>query len=204
MASRRVPVGRLRVACRCGRDRAGGARSGVACWRACDGPTRCTLAAGAPPGALWIVAGAAAVLASRTLLDVAGGRRLPLPYLALHDWVPGFSSLRVPIRFVIVVAACLAALAGFAFARATSTWQPRDAPLAAVVLVAIAAFGAAPHPPGRGGRARRRDRAGLPLARRAGGPGAVLEIPAQTTQQDVGGNLRSGRYMVAAPRGGRC
>jgi hypothetical protein len=105
----------------------------------------------------------------------------------------------VPIRFVIVVAACLAALAGFAFARATSAWQPRLRALAALLLVAIAAYGAAPHPSpvmaaGLGD-------ATAPVYRwlaAQDGPGAVLEIPAQTTQQDVGGNLRNGRYMVAS------
>jgi hypothetical protein len=152
-----------------------------------------------PEGALWIVAATAAVLASGPYLTLPGGLRLPLPYVALHDWVPGFSSLRVPIRFVIIVAACLAALAGFAFARATSAWQPRLRALSAVVLLMIAAYGAAPHPApvmaaGLGD-------ATAPVYRwlaAQDGPGAVLEIPAQTTQQDVGGNLRNGRYMVAS------
>ena len=152
-----------------------------------------------PEGALWIVLGTAALLASGPYLDLPGGIRIPLPYVALHDWVPGFSSLRVPIRFVIVVALSLAALAGFAFARATRDWQPRLRALAAVALVALAAFGAAPHPAPV--MAANLGEATPPVYRWLAaqeGAGAVLEIPGQTTLQDAGENLRNGRYMVAS------
>jgi len=152
-----------------------------------------------PEGALWIVLGTAALLASGPYLSLPGGIRVPLPYVALHDWVPGFSSLRVPIRFVIVVALSLAALAGFAFARATRDWQPRRRALAAVALVALAAFGAAPHPAPV--MAANLGDATPPVYRwlaAQDGPGAVLEIPGQTTLQDAGENLRNGRYMVAS------
>lgn len=163
-----------------------GASDGIGGWRS-------------PEGAVWIVAATAAILASGPYLTLPGGHRVPMPYVALHDWVPGFSSLRVPIRFVIVVALSLAALAGFAFARGTRAWRPGTRMLAALALVAVAAYGAAPRPApvmaaGLGD-------ATAPVYRwlaAQDGPGAVLEIPGQSTLQDVGGNLRNGRYMVAS------
>lgn len=152
-----------------------------------------------PEGGLWVLAAGAAVLAAGPRLELPGGLRVPLPYALLHDFVPGFASLRVPIRFVIVVALGLAAIAGFAFARATRTWSPGPRRLAAVGLVAVAAFAAAPRPAPVMAAGLRGEPAQLYrwLAERPE-PGAVLEIPGQVTQQDVISNVRNGRYMVAS------
>jgi hypothetical protein len=40
-------------------------------------------------------------------------RMLPLPYLFLHEWVPGFSTMRVVARIGVLTALALAVLAGF-------------------------------------------------------------------------------------------
>ena len=60
--------------------------------------------------ALWAVAATGVVLSAGPTLELAG-LSIPLPYRALYELVPGFASIRVPIRFAIVVAAALAALA---------------------------------------------------------------------------------------------
>jgi hypothetical protein len=49
---------------------------------------------------------------------------VPLPYLAAYHLVPGFSTIRAPLRFYVVVSAALAALAGIAFARTRITCPP--------------------------------------------------------------------------------
>jgi hypothetical protein len=41
---------------------------------------------------------------------------LPLPYALLYNYIPGFQGLRVPVRFIYVVALGVAVLAGFAVA----------------------------------------------------------------------------------------
>ncbi|HEX2911296.1 MAG TPA: hypothetical protein VH186_10840 [Chloroflexia bacterium] len=38
---------------------------------------------------------------------------IPLPYALLYNYVPGFAAIRVPVRFIYVVALALAALAGY-------------------------------------------------------------------------------------------
>ncbi|MDQ2809918.1 MAG: hypothetical protein M3Z04_23815, partial [Chloroflexota bacterium] len=41
---------------------------------------------------------------------------LPLPYALLYDWVPGFTALRVPVRFVVLLDLALAVLGGYGVA----------------------------------------------------------------------------------------
>jgi len=148
--------------------------------------------------ALWAVAATGVVLSAGPSLDV-GGLSIPLPYRALYELVPGFSSIRVPIRFAIVVAAALAALAGLAFARWTRA-VGRPACLAVAAALALACLvDAAPRPvpvtaAGLGDAAAPAYRW---LAAQAE-EGAVLEIPGTASGDDVAGNARSGRYMVAS------
>jgi len=155
-------------------------------------------ASNAPEIALWAVVGVGAVLAAGPVLDVAG-LSLPLPYLLLYRVVPGFSSVRVPVRFVIVVAAGLAALAGFAYARWTRSWGPAPRTAVALALAAACVVAAAPSPspimPARLG-----DQAPPVYRWLAAQPehGAVLEVPGSDAADDVIGNLRNGRYMVAS------
>lgn len=149
--------------------------------------------------ALWIVAAVAAVLSAGPEPMLPGGTHLPTPYTILVQIVPGFSSLRGPGRFFMVVAAVLAALAGFAFAR----WSTRTSAVVrvglGVALAAACAFAAAPHPApvlaselGPTTREVYRWLAAQPER------GAVLELPAAVTDHDVVGNLRNARFMLAS------
>jgi len=152
-----------------------------------------------PTAALWIVIAVASILAAGPYLPLPGGILVPLPYVALYEIVPGFSSIRVPIRFVIVVSAAFAAIAGFVFARVTRGRPPRWVAAAGLALTALAVFGAAPRPhPVMAARLQDADTGVYRWLAAQPGPGAVLEIPGQSTEQDVVGNLRNGRYMVAS------
>lgn len=52
-----------------------------------------------------------------------GPTRVPLPYLILYHFVPGFKGLRVPARFDVLVMLALAVLAGYGIARLVGYWQ---------------------------------------------------------------------------------
>lgn len=68
----------------------------------------------------------------------AGMASLTLPYTAL-TYLPGFSGLRAPARFVMLGYLCLAAAAGLSFAR-LAAWRPaRTGAKALLVLAALAA-----------------------------------------------------------------
>ena len=75
--------------------------------------------------AFWALAALAAWLLSLGPMLHAGGRStftafgvtIPLPYLALYNWVPGFSVMRVPARFAVLASLALAVLVGYALAR---------------------------------------------------------------------------------------
>lgn len=150
-----------------------------------------------PTTALWIVAAAAGILATGPHMALPGGAQLPLPYLALYELVPGFSSVRVPIRFVIVVTSVLAALAGLALAGFLRE-RPASAHAAVgLALTALAVFGAAPRPhPVMAANLTHESTGVYRWLAEQTGPGAVLEIPGQATEQDMLGNLRNSRYMV--------
>ncbi|HEY8515166.1 MAG TPA: hypothetical protein VIS07_06620 [Candidatus Binatia bacterium] len=152
----------------------------------------------APERALWVVAATAAVLATGPVLEI-GGLSIPMPYLALYELVPGFSSVRVPLRFVILIAMALAALAGFAFARWTRSVSPAPRTGLALALVLGCVVAAAPRPtpvvPARLGDAAPEVYRWLAAQP---GSGSVLEVPSNASADDVVGNLRNGRYMVAS------
>src|SRR5690606_13715091 len=140
----------------------------------------------------------AAVLATGPVLEI-GGLSIPMPYLALYELVPGFSSVRVPLRFVILIARALAALAGFAFARWTRSVSPAPRTGLALALVLGCVVAAAPRPtpvvPARLGDAAPEVYRWLAAQP---GCGSVLEVPSNASADDVVGNLRKGRYMVAS------
>lgn len=152
-----------------------------------------------PSAALWVVIGVSAVLAMGPYLSLPGGALVPLPYVALYELVPGFSSIRVPIRFIIMVAACLAALTGFALARVLPARGGRTQAAISLGLVAIAVYGAAPRPhPVIAANLHGPKAEPYEWLAQQPSDGAVLEIPGQSTEQDLIGNLRNGRYMVAS------
>jgi hypothetical protein len=148
--------------------------------------------------ALWCVALTGVVLSAGPSLDVAG-IAIPLPYRALYELVPGFSSIRVPIRFAIVVAAALAALSGFVVARWTRALGERQALALGAALALGCVVDAAPRPvpvvaAGLGDAAP----AVYAWLARQPGEGSVLEVPGTAGGDDVLGNARSGRYMIAS------
>lgn len=148
--------------------------------------------------ALWCVVLTAVVLSAGPSLDV-GGLSIPLPYRALYELVPGFSSIRVPIRFAIVVAAALAALSGFVVARRTRALGTRVTLVLAGALALGCVVNAAPRPVpvapvGLGDAA---PPVYTWLAQQPG-DGSVLEIPGTAGGDDMIGNAHSGKYMVAS------
>jgi len=174
-----------------------------------SGPTDRVVHEPAPPPspapALWAVAATALVLSAGPRLALPFGLDVPLPYELLHAVVPGFSSIRSPLRFSLIVAAMLAPLAGLAVARWTSATSAPLRGLVATGLVTACVFAAAPQPSpvmaANLGEA-------LPAvyAWLASQPedGPVLEIPAAAVPEgDVIGNVRNGRYMVASTAHGR-
>ncbi len=84
----------------------------------------------------WALAAAATWLLSLgPVLQVLGrssftafGVQVPLPYLALYTFVPGFSIMRVPARFVVLTSLALAVLVGYALAAIGGRAAPDAAP----------------------------------------------------------------------------
>jgi hypothetical protein len=153
-----------------------------------------------PVPALWSMAAAGIVLSAGPTLALPAGFELPLPYRLLHAIVPGFSSIRVPLRFSLAVAGAMAALAGLAVARATRSLDPPVRWAIGVALVLACVLSAAPRPSAVM-PALLDDN--LPEAYRWLGAqekrGPLLEIPGTTVGDgDPIGNMRSGRYMVAS------
>ena len=72
-------------------------------------------------------------------------RIIPLPYLLLYDWIPGFQSMRVTTRIGVLTTLALAVLAGFGayylWNWLSARWRPSVArwalPLVAVVLALL-------------------------------------------------------------------
>ena len=152
-----------------------------------------------PVAALVTVALVTAVLAAGPFLTLSGDTTIPLPYVALYELLPGFSSVRVPIRFLIVIGTAIAALGGIAFGRWAHGRGWAVAGSAATSLALLAAWTSAPTPHATMDARLTGDEAAVYrwLAERPG-PGAILEVPGQSTEQDVVGNLRNGRYMTAS------
>jgi len=109
---------------------------------------------------------------------LSAGPSLPGPYGLLLRVLPGFDGLRVPARFVVVVALALAVLGSAGAAWLFARLRPRAAAAAALVL------GAAIVVEGYGGpmhmspfRHDQRVRAQLNAWIRSGPPGGVVELP---------------------------
>ena len=149
--------------------------------------------------ALWAVVAVAVLFSTGPYVTLPGGTQLPTPYLILYDWLPGFSAVRGPRRFFIVVLAGLAALAGHAFARWTAR-LPRWTQLAAGVAAAVACVVAAAPRPSATLPAELGERAAPVYAWLASQPGAgaVLEVPGAATDSDFVGATRNARYMLAS------
>ena len=65
-----------------------------------------------------LLAGGSLVLSLGPILQVAGHKIwIPLPYALCYYVIPGFSSMRAPIRFAVLVALAVAVLAAFGFER---------------------------------------------------------------------------------------
>ena len=89
---------------------------------------------------LFFYGGAAVVmwwLAFGPAPEDVGAAAVAFPYTVL-TWLPGFSGLRVPARFVMLGALCLAVAAGLAFARLAPVRRLPLALLTAVVLAVLA------------------------------------------------------------------
>jgi hypothetical protein len=110
---------------------------------------------------------------------------IPLPYAFLYDWVPGFSALRVPVRFAALLNLALAVLGGYGLAwllgqirrprRAALLWVPL---LALMTLEYVQVRDLSNHrdmrPPASG-----------PYSYLAGHPGPVIELPMYGSDADV-------------------
>jgi hypothetical protein len=99
-------------------------------------PTVRRVVGGVPQSALGYFAGAvalAAVLAMGPSISAAGHVISPGPYAWLSSLVPGFDGLRVPARYLMVVAFGLAVLSGYGAAAMLRRW-PRPAMVLVVLL----------------------------------------------------------------------
>lgn len=148
--------------------------------------------------ALWAVVGVAVVFSTGPYVEI-GDHTLPTPYLLFYDHLPGFSAIRGPRRFFIVVLAGLAALAGHAFARWTRR-APGWFQIGGGIVVALACAVAAA-PTGAPVLSGRLGANAAPVYRwleaRPGG-GAVLEIPTTSIEGDFVGAERNARYMLSS------
>ncbi|MFN8602865.1 MAG: hypothetical protein U0842_20560 [Candidatus Binatia bacterium] len=149
--------------------------------------------------ALWTMAATGVLLSTGPYLTLPGGTTVPTPYLLLYRIVPGFSAIRGPRRFFILVLAALSALLAHAFVRWTRALPPAARGALALVLVLGCAVAAAPHP---SPVLRANVGADTPpvyrwLAQQPG-DGAVLEIPGSAIDGDLVGNLRNAEYMLAS------
>ncbi len=151
-----------------------------------------------PEGATWALVAVGVLFSAGPSLRLLGVD-LPLPYVFFYRFVPGFSAIRAPVRFFIVVVTGLAALGGYAFARVTARWPRALRAAAAVALLVACAWSAAPRPaqvvPAQLGRYAPEVERWL-AAEPAGG--AVVEIPAWYLPGDIIGDLRDARHMVAS------
>ena len=149
--------------------------------------------------ALWVVAATGVMLSTGPYLTLPGGHVVPTPYLLFYELVPGFSAIRGPRRFFILVLAALSALVAHAFVRWTRSLPPAARGGLALALVLGCAVAAAPHPSpvlranvGDATPDVYRWLAAQP------GSGAVLEVPGSAIDGDLVGNLRNAEYMLAS------
>jgi hypothetical protein len=148
--------------------------------------------------ALWAVVGIAVLFSTGPYLTV-GDVEVPTPYLLLYDYVPGFSSIRGPRRFFIVVLVGLTALAGHAFARWTRQANPRARLVFGLVTALACVVTAAPRPaPTMAANLGAFAPEVYTFLAAQEGPGAVLELPAASIEGDFVGAERNARYMLAS------
>lgn len=149
--------------------------------------------------ALWLMAATGVLLSTGPYLTLPGGAVVPTPYLLLYEFVPGFSAIRGPRRFFILVLAALSALAAHAFVRWTRDLPRAPRAAAALALALACAVVAAPRPSpvleARLGDATPEVYRWLAAQP---GPGAVLELPGSAIEGDLVGNLRNAEYMLAS------
>lgn len=155
-----------------------------------------------PRMALWAVFAGAIILGLGPVLVLPGLGEVSGPYAWLSAVVPGFSSLRVPVRFVMVAAAALSALAGFALAEALARWRPAARLAAAFLLAAACVQAAAPQAAATAKLGPHPDAQVLyEFLAAQDGDSALLEIPGPTQASgEIGADLRNSRYMVGSTR----
>jgi hypothetical protein len=135
-----------------------------------------TGAAGRPEKWTWHLGIYSAILC--LALWFAAGPAVPGPYVALLRFLPGFDGLRVPARFVVVVALALSVLAAAGSAWLFGRLRPRVATIAAIVLgTAIVLEGYGGAMPMLPFRHDQRTRTQLNEWLRHGPPGGLLELP---------------------------
>jgi hypothetical protein len=97
---------------------------------------------------LWLILTAAFLLSLGPYLVLFGVQtQVPLPYLLFHYLLPGFDSMRVPGRFVLLALLAASALAALGvircsamFSRVGPLWARRGPVLAAAVVLSLLAF----------------------------------------------------------------
>jgi hypothetical protein len=153
---------------------------------------------GGPAAAAWAMTAVAVFLAMGPYTYV-GDTRIPTPYLLLHFWIPGFSTFRAPIRFLIVCSAALSVLAGYALARAFAgrTAVLRWSVAGALVVLVVVLAAPTPSATTPAGFAQHAAPVYRTLAERPPGE-PVAELPAQIAEDDISGMLASARAMTAS------
>ncbi|HEY9900565.1 MAG TPA: hypothetical protein V6D00_15415 [Pantanalinema sp.] len=148
------------------------------------------------------LAGAVAWLLSLgPILQVRGAITfLPMPYAALFYLVPGFSAIRVPARLGLMVAFCLAVLAGIGLSRLLDRYGTTPFRRGAIAAVAIAVVlldtrhRPLPVYPRPVPSALERALFLAPMA-----PGVIVPMP--TYEREADGILESGRMLAVLPSG---
>jgi hypothetical protein len=157
---------------------------------------------GLPLRALLVFVGLGLWLGLGPVVQLAEGWEIPGLYALFEAVIPGFSSMRVPIRFVTVVAAGLSALAGFTLAEILRTWRPSRQWIAGMALAALCVMGAAREPRATMVAGMGPDGGGIyDLLATTSDDRAALEVPGPTRLMgDLGANLRNSRYMMQSTR----
>ena len=148
--------------------------------------------------ATWALLATGLVLGAGPYVTLPGGVQVPLPLLVLWRLVPGFSAMRGPGRYVVVVALALALASGYALAALrVRLGRARWVATAALVVFTVAWCSwrpVVPQPSGVGADAPAVYR--FLAARPPGEP--VVELPVKHGEDDVVGLVRDSRYTLAA------
>ncbi|MEN8183232.1 MAG: hypothetical protein ABFS46_11940, partial [Myxococcota bacterium] len=138
------------------------------------------------------------VLSLGTGLEV-GGEVRRMPGWLFWDWVPGFSNLRAPQRWLILLGLAAPLLAGFSLAWLERRFLPAGAPrwLVAGATLALFAFVLLPRPlPVRAAFEDEESVRKVAEALRSLPPGPVVELPWPV--DSLGTNLVDTRYQLAS------